>query len=176
MDKISALMDGEARQTETRHAISHLKESDDCCETWQVFHLIGDVMRGDPLLRDDFMTRFHARMESEPIPLRPRLVWRKPVSYALSAAASLAAVATVSMLVFSNNPLQPQIPIAAAPAVAPPPVVAQARPRPSPVPAVNQGRIIEYMMAHQEFSPSTALQGVAPYVRTVAETQDGSSR
>ena len=175
MDKISALMDGEARQKETRHTISHLKESDDCCESWKVFHLIGDVMRGDPPLRDDFMSRFHARMESEPIPLTPRVVWRKPVGYALSAAASLAAIGVVSMMVFSNNPLQPQVQIAAAP-VAPPPITPQVIPQPRPAPAVNQGRIIEYMMAHQEFSPSTALQGVAPYVRTVAETHDGSGR
>ena len=50
MDRISALMDGEVRQTETRHAILHLKQSEECCDTWNTFHLIGDIMRGDPLL------------------------------------------------------------------------------------------------------------------------------
>ena len=76
MDRISALMDGEVRQTETRHAILHLKQSEECCDTWNTFHLIGDIMRGDPLLRDDFMTRFHARMEHEPTQLAPRVTWQ----------------------------------------------------------------------------------------------------
>ena len=29
----------------------------------------------------------------------------------------------------------------------------------------------DYLIAHQEYSPSTAIQGVAPYVRTVADSQ-----
>jgi hypothetical protein len=34
------------------------------------------------------------------------------------------------------------------------------------------GRISEYLIAHQEFSPSSALQGLAPYIRTVSVNQD----
>jgi sigma-E factor negative regulatory protein RseA len=34
------------------------------------------------------------------------------------------------------------------------------------------GRISEYLIAHQEFSPSTSIQGVAPYIRTVSSWQD----
>jgi sigma-E factor negative regulatory protein RseA len=175
MDRISAFMDGESKQAEMKLTILRLEQSDECCEAWTTFHLIGDTMRGDPLLRDDFMARFHARMEKEPTQLSPRMIWRKSASYALSAAASLAAVAVVLALVLSDNPLQPQPPIAAAPKLAPP-VVAQAPVTPRPVPAANRGGINEYLMAHQEFSPSTAFQGVAPYARTVAETHDGSAR
>ena len=172
MDRISALMDGEVRQTETRHAILHLKQSEECCDTWNTFHLIGDIMRGDPLLRDDFMTRFHARMEHEPTQLAPRVTWQKSVSYALSAAASLAAVAVVLTLVLADNPLKPQVQIAAEPKTAAPQAPAQTR----PVAVANQGPLNEYLLAHQEFSPSTALQGVVPYARTVAETHYGSGR
>jgi sigma-E factor negative regulatory protein RseA len=48
---------------------------------------------------------------------------------------------------------------------------------PLPAPAVvaasltnepNDGRMNEYLLAHERFSPSTALQGLAPYIRTVA--------
>jgi hypothetical protein len=28
----------------------------------------------------------------------------------------------------------------------------------------------EYLLAHQGFSPSTAIQGLAPYIRSVATT------
>ena len=173
MDKISAFMDGESRQAETRHTLLSLKQSDDCCEAWKTFHLIGDVMRGDPLLlRDDFMARFHARMEQEPTQLAPRVTWRKSRNYALSAAASLAAVAITLSLVLTDNPLKPQVPLAAVPKAVAPPTVAQLQ----PIPAANPGKINEYLMAHQEFSPSTAFQGMVPYVRTVAETHDGSAR
>jgi sigma-E factor negative regulatory protein RseA len=175
MDRISAFMDGESKQAETKLTILRLKQSAECCEAWTTFHLIGDVMRGDPLLRDDFMTRFHARMQEEPTQLSPRLIWRKSASLALSAAASLAAVTVVLALVLADNPLKPQPPVAVAPKPAPP-VVAQAPVQPRPVPAARQGRINEYLMAHQEFSPSTAFQGVAPYARTVSETHDDSAR
>ena len=175
MDRISAFMDGESGQTETQQAIIRLKQREDCSETWGVFHLIGDTLRGDPPLRDDFMARFHARIEQEPTQLAPRVTWRKSASYALSAAASLAAVAVVVVLVLSDNPLKPQAPIAAV--TAPPATTtARANPQARPLPAPNQGKVNEYLMAHQEFSPSTAFQGVAPYVRTVSETHDGSGR
>jgi sigma-E factor negative regulatory protein RseA len=42
--------------------------------------------------------------------------------------------------------------------------------------AVSHRKVNEYLMAHQEYSPSTAFQGVAPYVRTVSESQDGNGR
>jgi len=35
------------------------------------------------------------------------------------------------------------------------------------------GQVRDYMLAHQEFSPSTAMQGVASYVRTVSEDTPG---
>jgi sigma-E factor negative regulatory protein RseA len=175
MDRISAFMDGESRQAETRLAILRLKQSDECCETWETFHLIGDIMRGDPLLGDEFMARLHARMEREPTQLAPRVTWRKTVRHTLSAAASLAAVAIILTIVLADNPLKREAQMAAAPADSVS-KIAQAVPAPRPVPAANQGRINEYLMAHQEFSPSTAFQGVVPYVRAVAETHDGSAR
>jgi hypothetical protein len=34
----------------------------------------------------------------------------------------------------------------------------------------------EYLMAHQEFSPSTEIQGLAPYIRSVSGTQQAKGR
>jgi len=34
----------------------------------------------------------------------------------------------------------------------------------------------EYLIVHQEYSPTIAMQGVAPYVRTVYETQGEPAR
>jgi len=173
MDRISAFIDGETSPTEARDVMGRLKGSDDCCETWRTFHLIGDVMRGDPPLREDFVARFSERLAHEPSVLAPRMIWRKAANYALSAAASIAAVAVVLTLVLTDNPLKPQVQLAAAPKAESASEVAVA---PRPVAAAHQGRVNEYLMAHQEYSPSTVLQGVAPYVRTVAATDDGSER
>ena len=175
MDRISAFMDGETSRIEAREAFLRLKQNDEHRETWKTFHLIGDAMRGDPELRDDFAARFHVRMEQEPTLLAPRMIWRKSWNHALSVAASLAAVSVVLLLVLTDNPLNPQAQIATAPK-SETLQVAQTAAKPRPVPAPNQGKINEYLMAHQEFSPSTALQGVAPYVRTVSATHDGSRR
>ncbi len=175
MDRISAMMDGESGQTETQQALLRLKQRDDCRETWEIFHLIGDTLRGDAPLRDDFVARVHARIEHEPTVLAPRVTWRKSASYALSVAASLAAVGVVVSLVLSDNPLRPQAQSAAVPV---PAVTAAAldSEHARPLSFANQGKVNEYLMAHQEFSPSTAFQGVAPYVRTVSETHNGSGR
>ena len=167
MDRISAFMDGETRPHETEQAILHLKQYQEHLESWHTFHLIGDAMRGDPLLRNDFTTRVCGRLQQEPIMLAPRFRWRKPLNLALSAAASLAAVAVILALVITDNPLQPQPQLAVAPGPETIPNV-QTVALPQPVPTANRGRMNEYLMAHQEFSPSTALQGVAPYVRTVS--------
>ena len=177
MDKISAFMDGEISGTEARQTILRLKQNSECCEIWETFHLIGDVMRGDrPTLREDFSARFHATMEHEPTQLAPRMLWHKVTKHTLSIAASFAAVAVVLTLLITENPLQPQVQIATAPK---PEVtqVAQTAAKPQPVAAANQARVNEYLMAHQEYSPSTTLQGVAPYVRTVSATlDDGGDR
>ena len=172
MDKISAFMDGEASQMEAHQTVLHLKQNDECLEAWNTFHLIGDTMRGAPVLRGDFSARFRTRMEQEPTLLAPRMIWRKPATLALSAAASLAAVSVVLMLVFTDNALQPQPQIAAAPKSVPSQIVML----PQPVSAANQARVNEYLMAHQEYSPSTTLQGVAPYVRTVSAIHEQSGR
>jgi hypothetical protein len=34
----------------------------------------------------------------------------------------------------------------------------------------------EYLIAHQEFSPSTAIQGLAPYIRSVSSAQPVQGR
>ncbi len=175
MDRISVFMDGEASRQESHQTFLRLKQSDECCDKWKTFHLIGDMMRGDPVLRDDFTLRFHQRMEQEPTLLAPRMTWRKSANLALSAAASIAAVAVVLTLALTDNPLKPQAQIAAAPKPESS-QVAQTAALPQPVPAANQSRVNEYLMAHQEFSPSTALQGVAPYVRTVSVAHDDSGQ
>lgn len=175
MNKISAFMDGETSWNEAEQTLLRLRRDEEYRDTWSTFHLIGDAMRGETKSHDDFITRFHLRMEQEPTLLAPRQMWRKSANLGLSIAASLAAVAVVGMLAITENPLNPQAQFAVGPKLDAT-QISQFDVKPRPTPAANQGKINEYLMAHQEFSPSTALQGVAPYVRTVSAAHDGSGR
>jgi len=173
MDKISAFMDGEAAPAETRQALTNLRSDEECQKLWNSFHLVGDVMRGDPVLRDDFIDRLRERIKNEPTVLAPRARWSAPTRFAYSAAAAVAGLAVVAAIVMTNNPLRPAGDIATAPK-SNPLQIAQSDEHLRP--AANPAQVNEYLMAHQEFSPRTALQGVVPYVRSVSESHDGNRR
>lgn len=172
MEKISAWMDGETGEFEARQVAVAFKQRQACCVAWSEFHLIGDIMRGEPLLRDDFSARLRELLDAEPTVLAPRgfakYGTRQITKYALSAAASVAALGFVALLVSTTgNPLKSQNQIAAATTAQKPQtttVAAAQKPASTQQPTVD-----EYLMAHQEFSPSTAMQGVAPYIRTVSD-------
>jgi sigma-E factor negative regulatory protein RseA len=173
MDKISALMDGELDGHQAREQWARLKQNEELLQHWHTFHLIGDALRGERVLSPRFSERLVKRLDGEPTVLAPRRSAAKRVAaYALSAAASLSAVALVGWVAFVNNPLAPQTGVATAPppAAATPPTQTQIASVP------NEGKMNDFLMAHQEFSPSTAIQGLAPYIRSVSSTQQGRGR
>ncbi|MGH8701166.1 MAG: sigma-E factor negative regulatory protein [Burkholderiales bacterium] len=168
MDKISQWMDGELSGHETREQFTRIKQDAELHRCWDTFHLIGDVMRGERALSGEFERRVAARLASEPAVLAPqRRVSSRFATYALSAAASVSAVGLVGWIAFFNNPLAPQPDLAQAPI--PPPSVAAPSEQLANVP--SDGRMNEYLIAHQEFSPSTEIQGLAPYIRGVSSSR-----
>lgn len=173
MDKISALMDGELDGREAQRQFARLKQDDSLAEAWRTFHRIGDAMRGEPALSQGFEQRLAARLASEPTVLAPhRSMTKNITTYALSAAASLSAVALVGWVAFFNNPLAPQAELAKAPNIP-----AAASPAPAQLASMpSDGKMNEYLIAHQEFSPSTAIQGLAPYIRGVSSAQPAQGR
>ena len=172
MEQISSLMDGELDADQAGRQFTRLKNDPQAQANWEIFHLIGDAMRGDSVVSRSFSERLHARFAEEPTVLAPRRSRvRQAVPYALSAAASLSAVALVGWIAF-YSPLSPQPQMALDPSAAPVPTVAVAAPQEQQLPNVpSEGAMNGYIMAHQEFSPSTAIQGVAPYIRTVSAVQ-----
>jgi sigma-E factor negative regulatory protein RseA len=172
MDKISALMDGELDEQQARQQFARLKQDEELAQCWLTFHVIGDALRGEHPLSHEFDRRLTTRLAAEPTVIGPRYnVTRRAVTYALSAAASLSAVALVGWVALSGNPLAPQPELAKAPT---PPAVATPSAQLASVP--SEGKMNEYLMAHQEFSPSTAIQGLAPYIRSVSSTQPAQGR
>ncbi len=168
MDKISALMDGELDAHQAELQVARLKQDPEARASWDHFHLIGAAMRGERAVSANLARRLSDRLAQEPTVLAPRPKRSgRATTYALSAAASISAVAVVGWVAF-HNPLPPQPEVAAAiPAAA-------AAPDAQLASVPSDGRMNEYLMAHQGFSPSTAIQGLAPYFRTVSGTLPAS--
>lgn len=176
MEKISALMDDELDAQQAQQQFARLKQDPALAASWHTFHLIGDSLRGEQTLSPGFTQRLAERLSKEPTVLAPprRSMAKRAMTYALSAAASLSAVAVVGWLAFFNNPLTQQTEVAKAPVTA---VPGTATPAPAQLASVpSDGKMNEYLIAHQEFSPSTAIQGLAPYIRGVSSAQTVQGR
>ena len=187
---LSELMDGELDRDIAEREISRLKTDMPSREAWDTHHLIGDVMRGTAIsARKDapsFGLRFSEQLALEPTVLAPvsipnrqpaRGLSRKFQSYALSAAASVAAVAAVGWV--AVNTLKPEAApgqLAQAPLVATqilqPPQLQSLQPQALVPVAAPVEHIHQYLLAHQGISPTTAIQGVAPYIRTVSSADE----
>lgn len=171
MDKISAFMDGEAAPAEAQQALSRLRQDAGLREAWDRFHLVGDALRGDlrgePLLGDAFLARLRERLDAEPTVVAPRRRWRTAGFTALAVAASLAFVTVAVRVAMPERSGAPGQEVAQAA-----PEAGSAQVAKAPIPA----QVNDYLQAHHEFSPHSALQGVAPYVRSVSATHDGNRR
>ena len=188
MEDVSQLMDGECEAGEAERQLIRFKDDPERREAWNTYHLIGDVMRAtarEPvhLLAPGFDVRLAQKLAAEPTVLAPRARPAPPraQAWALPIAACVAAVAVVGWMTFSalkpegTGTVIAQLPQKApeqtvrAPEM-PAPVVA-----PKPLPEVagdKRTHMHEYLLAHQGISPSTAIQGVTPYIRTVSDTGD----
>lgn len=165
-ERLSELMDGELDDKSAAEVIRALGSDDEAIRTWRAYQLVGDAMRDSHPLSADFSARFSSRLAAEPTVLAPRALRAEPLRwYALSAAASLAAVALVGWLAFAPQPPEPQAALTQATPVAR--AQPAAEPKPAMVPLSSDTN--DYLLAHQAFSPSVSLQGMAPYVRTVSE-------
>lgn len=175
MEKISALIDGELPSDDAGRELARVKQDAELRDTWNCYHLIGDALRGNTGLSPGFDSRFAQRLAAEPTVLAPQRTPRRipsSVSYALSAAASLSAVAAVAWVALSGNaPGTGQ-----QPGLAQGPAASSIAPVAATVAVPEATRAHDYLLAHQGVSPSTALQGVAPYVRTVTMNQQPDGR
>jgi sigma-E factor negative regulatory protein RseA len=167
-EKVSALMDGELEDREAAVALETLRSGSEERISWHAYHVIGDAMRETRMVSAGFSARFAARLAEEPTVLAPRpqrsarpFLGERRWQW-LSAAASLAAIAFVSVAYFSQEP-PPAAPVAAV-EVPPQAEVVQV------APPESAG---DYLLAHQNYSPRTSLPGIAPYVRTVSTESRG---
>jgi sigma-E factor negative regulatory protein RseA len=173
-DRISALMDGELDPEEAAVVVDQFRKMDGLREQWAIYHLISDSLGQSDVKPFDITRRVGARLANEPdIPAvlaRRSSMKHKPIAYA--AAASIAAVAVAGWM--SLQTMQP-------PEVARQDLAQNNPAAGTAVPAVPAAvsapaQINDYLLAHREFSPSTSVHGVAPYMRTAAESHQNFAR
>ena len=137
--QISALMDNEIDLDSSLHLMTAIKAGNAAGESWQSYHLIGDVMRGNNNFSKDFKHQLMLKLDTEPTVLAPRntvsiIVKSSKMPSVWSIAASVAAVAFVSWVALqqsgTSNGQAPQ-------------QIAESVPQ-------------EYLTAHQAMAPSNA--------------------
>jgi sigma-E factor negative regulatory protein RseA len=174
--QISECMDGELDAQSAARILGQLANSTEFHADWVLYHMIGDGMRDAPDLSPAFAARLSERLAAEPTVLAPRRMLPARGGFAQVAryaAAALAAVAVVGWFAVTPrlSPTAPQLAQQTMPEGSASTVALQ-RPAISPL----KPRDHDYMMAHQAVSPGGAMQGVAPYVRTVSFGTEANDR
>lgn len=181
-EEISALMDGELASDNARRTMDALKGDPQLHEAWSSYHLIGDVLRRETGLLSDFSGKVMERLESEPTVIAPIALASpvpKPARVALPLAAAVAGVGVVAWVALALNQQPPSVQVVATPAQAVQPAAMQAQSQPPLIQAsipLPSSAIKEYLIAHQGYSPSSSIQGMAPYMRTVTEVRPAADR
>ncbi|NDP43551.1 MAG: sigma-E factor negative regulatory protein [Aromatoleum sp.] len=155
-EEISRLMDGELDDEHVEIVCGQLKHPEGM-SAWMCYHVIGDTLRGTDRCTPGFSRRFSARLAAEPTVLAPRTRQGRTASFAWAAAATVAAVAVVGWVAVGTLDVQPTVMAKAREAGS----VRSALVGPQAVPA-------DYLIAHQEYSPTAQIQGVGPYLRAAA--------
>jgi sigma-E factor negative regulatory protein RseA len=155
-EEISRFMDGEVDGAEADAVYRQLKHSEGRA-TWVCYHVIGDTLRGSARYLPGFSERFARRIAEEPTVIAPKRRASQGLPFAWAAAATLAAVVVVGWVAVTLFDTRPTTLATAREAGAVRATMARAQPV-AP----------DYLIAHQEYSPTTQIQGVGPYLRAVS--------
>ena len=150
---LSSLMDGELDAAEADRIITGCCRSAEITVTWQAYHLIGDVLRGDHVGRPGSAERTISLLGAEPTVLAPRKRFSEGAGrIAFAAAASVATIAAVGWIGFTSRGT-PDTPLAALDTAAEiVPVSAAVQP------PIN---VNDYLVAHRQMPASDVYRAVA---------------
>jgi len=174
-DNISSLMDGEFHPGEASELIERVGRDEDARETWATYHLIGDVLRGDGGHQSGIQSRIFAKLAEEPTVLAPKPKKRGVVRAAQWSAAAAASVAAASVVIWmaapdsrtsfqaTQNSTTTELASVRVEAV-------------SPSSGIQPVNFNEYLLAHEEFLPSTAGFRRYASMETVAPASGAAGR
>ena len=177
-EQLSALMDSELTEAEAVRLLNVLKNDVQLKQRWDSYHLLSDALRKTPQMSADFGAKIMQRLASEPTVLAPRRTL-KPAAprFALPLAASFAAVSLVGVLTWQmtqmNRTEQSTVHVAAAATPQRVALTGSAAAQPTLPERVlfSSAASQSYLLAHQEFSPSYAMEGLPAYVRALSAQQ-----
>lgn len=185
-EQLSALADGQLHDEEMEEALAFAADDEEGHAAWQVYHLVGDVLRSQDLARPvdtAFLSRLREQLAQETAPPRLKLSVEEQgiVSVPQEAAnaavfrwkmaagfASMAAVAAIGWTALGS--LQGVGSVAGAQMSAAPPLV-QTEPAVAIADATGQPvmirdpRLDELLAAHKQFGSTSALQMPAGFLR-----------
>jgi len=159
VEEISLLVDGELEIEHVEGVCTRLRDGS-AMTTWVCYHTIGDALRGSSATMSGFAARFAVRLAAEPTVLAPPRRKAAPAAIAWATAATVAAISVVGWVAMTTLPAgDGSLPAALATSKQ----AAMVRAADTRPPVDN-----EYLLVHQEYSPTTAIQGVRPFLRAVA--------
>ncbi|WP_127477186.1 sigma-E factor negative regulatory protein [Sulfurivermis fontis] len=179
-EQISALVDDELHGPALRQALERLRRDADLQGRWSRYHLISDTLHANlaSARAAHLHQRVRAALEQEPTLLAPR---RKPrlssLAKQVAGVAIAASVAAVAILAVRQNAVEPTGVAPTAMQLAQSPrsahelvqLASTGAPATVVVPqSANRGRLNAYLVNHNEYSASSGMQGVLPYVRIVS--------
>lgn len=175
-EKLSAFMDDEIHP----EVLTTLKQDSEARGRWSRYHLIRDVLSGhtETIPSSDFAERVSAALRDEPTVLRPA---RRRLGHTVKQVAGLAiaaTVATVAVLTVQQSEISPGS------VTAPAQVAANGSVPVDGIRSVNasnnppvrsfdqevQSKLSNYLINHNEYSASSRMQGMLPYMRIVSVT------
>lgn len=184
-EQISALMDGE-QETGSIFILSAMSNNEEFRQTWNRYHLIGEVLRGNLAENFDpgFVSRVSQAIENDAAyhasAGNRKLLFLKPLA-GLAIAASVAAVAVLGVRQVGVTPGSDSSPELVANNQSPGTTAVQKR-RAVPVsdtpamirpdqirsPVDAESRLNRYLVNYNEYRTNAGVQGMLPYVRIVA--------
>lgn len=192
-EQLSNLMDDALDAVEISTALEHLSSDAELRTDWDRYHLIGDALRGEPVsigvggIADRVRAELDKdpELQASPPPLAfPNRRFKPVLGYALGASVVMAVVLTGSGILQTG---EEQAPMMLAGLDAPAAVPAQkafAMPAAFKPPLVRyvdnigthwslekpevEGKLNDYLLNHQQFTPSSHMKGMLPYATFVS--------
>jgi len=193
-ENISAFLDYELQKHEIDRTLDRVEGSDELRGTWERYHLIGDIMRGEGvrISAAGIADQVREQIDREPAILAaPKPAgnilsgqhWLKPAAGA-AIAASVAAVTIVALPRFNGvDPVPETAPLAAAPINRPATLPVQLVAAPAPTvdyrrtrgtrwknlqqPSV-ESKLNRFLVDHNEYAVSGGTSGIMPYATFVS--------
>lgn len=170
-ESLSAAIDGEAEPLELRRALNAAGEDPELRERWHTAHLIGTVLRGEPVAAASHLPALDAEPQSARPLAAARVGWRWAGTAAGGAVAAVAALVVVAT--FGGNVGGDSDEAAAPAATGPaPPLLADTQGPASQFAGapteLDMRRANAYLLHHARHTTAAARPAAMPYVKALA--------